>query len=91
MATLENRENFFLYALEDTSCMNRFICGGNRPWTMNVTQGAQAGGPLVRGVSAFSGQARSHTAQRGAKIGMLCKGKIRAGRLGVDSCVLDKG
>jgi len=53
MATLENQENFFLYALEDTACMHRFICGPNRPWTMNVTQGAQAGGPLVRGVSFF--------------------------------------
>ena len=34
------------YALEDTSCMNRFCLNGLRPWTMNVSQGADAGGPL---------------------------------------------
>ena len=47
IATMENQQGDFLYALEDTSCMNRFICGGNRPWEINVTQGAEAGGPLV--------------------------------------------
>ena len=44
---MENQQGDFLYALEDTSCMNRFICGPNRPWEINVTQGAEAGGPQV--------------------------------------------
>ena len=44
---MENQQGDFLYALEDTSCMNRFILGSIRPWEMNVTQGAEAGGPLV--------------------------------------------
>ena len=35
------------YALEDTSCINRFICPGFREWEFNVSSGAQAGGPLV--------------------------------------------
>jgi len=49
ISTMEAKENFFLYALEESTCLMRFICNGNRPWTMNVSQGAQAGGPLVCG------------------------------------------
>ena len=47
ISTMENRQNFFLYALEDTSCMNRFCLGGYRPWEINVTQGVQPGGAPV--------------------------------------------
>jgi len=47
ISTLENKDNAFMYALEDTTCLNRFICNNFRKWTMNVTQGNQAGGALV--------------------------------------------
>jgi len=47
ISTMENKENFILYALEDTSCINRFICSNYRSWVMNVSSGAAAGGPLI--------------------------------------------
>lgn len=41
------RVNNLRYALEESSCINRFLCGQNRPWKLSVSQGAVAGGVLV--------------------------------------------
>ena len=36
-----------MYALEDSSCPNRFCCGTCHPFEMNLSEGAEAGGALV--------------------------------------------
>lgn len=44
IATKEAPKDHKFYALEDTSCLMRFCLKGNRPWVINMTDGAQKGG-----------------------------------------------
>lgn len=47
IATKENQKEDIMYALEDTSCLMRFCCPGNRPWDITVTKGGKKGGEMV--------------------------------------------
>jgi hypothetical protein len=47
IATMDQKDFNLFYVLEQTSCMNRFVCGGNRPWEMIMSTGGAGGGPLV--------------------------------------------
>jgi hypothetical protein len=47
ISTLEAKENFFLYALENSSWILRFVCGSNRPWEIIVSEGSAVGGADV--------------------------------------------
>ena len=47
IATLADRETNLFYALEESPCWKRLLCGGFRDWTMNVTAGGDAGGAPI--------------------------------------------
>jgi len=47
IATMANREADIMYALEDTSFMNRLLCGNTRPWEMNVHGGSDGNAPQI--------------------------------------------
>ena len=47
IATLAENNNHVMYALEDSSCPNRFFCGSCRSFEISLTDGAVAGGQLV--------------------------------------------
>lgn len=44
IATMENKGADMFYALEDTSCLMRFICRGNRPFSLKMTHGLDGSG-----------------------------------------------
>lgn len=47
IATMEDKNTNIYYALENTSCLNRFCLGRIRPFTMNVSEGEAPGGTML--------------------------------------------
>lgn len=47
ISTLEQRENVFMYAKEESQCLTRYFCGSNRNLTIDITVGDQPGGPVL--------------------------------------------
>jgi hypothetical protein len=47
VGTLADNDKHIMYALEDSTCLNRFLCGPCRPFEMNLSEGAEAGGAPI--------------------------------------------
>mmetsp|Transcript_42463 Transcript_42463/g.96668 ORF Transcript_42463/g.96668 Transcript_42463/m.96668 type:complete len:257 (+) Transcript_42463:95-865(+) len=47
IATMGNQQADVLYALEESSFLQRFLISPIREWNMNVTQGGAPGGPMI--------------------------------------------